>query len=439
MDNVFTAVVANDLCSGCGVCAGVAPCSMHMVCNRAGEYVPAPPTECSDCGLCVRVCPFASPLPCPAPSPLGNALAHYVGYMADADHRARAASGGLTTGVLTELLRRGAVDGIVAVTPAHDPGTLFRAAILDDPAQVMLSAKSRYYPIEFSDILRQVRAQRKRYAVVALPCTVRALRLAQAACPWLAESLRYIIGLTCGHGVSKHYTSFLSHLAGLRPEQVTEVDYRGKAATRADEYLFRAGTGARHGRPLASARGPVGAVWTGYFFSLNACHYCEDLFAEHADLSVMDAWLPQYASDPRGHSIVCVRNEALHDLLQDMAHGETVVLQPLAEEQVLASQAVALRFKSERLAARLGALQRQGIGVPIGRVQPQARRVSLQDRLLQHQRRLSRLLVRGRSVRLMAGCAALRLNITLGWGLLLRIRHLLGAVRRRADTTGKQT
>lgn len=31
-----------------------------------------------------------------------------------------------------------------------------------------------------------------------------------------------------------------------------------------------------------------------------ACNYCDDVFAECADVTCMDAWLPEYSQDHRG-------------------------------------------------------------------------------------------------------------------------------------------
>lgn len=53
------------------------------------------------------------------------------------------------------------------------------------------------------------------------------------------------------------------------------------------------------------------------YFSENACNYCEGVFAEVADVVLMDAWLPKYEVEPEGHSIVIVRNPLLKRLLEE--------------------------------------------------------------------------------------------------------------------------
>ena len=58
--NVCDVIIPNDLCSGCGVCAGICPAnSLKMEWNRYGQYVPAEDAgECVECGLCLKSCPF---------------------------------------------------------------------------------------------------------------------------------------------------------------------------------------------------------------------------------------------------------------------------------------------------------------------------------------------------------------------------------------------
>ncbi|MPN28404.1 hypothetical protein SDC9_175845 [bioreactor metagenome] len=49
MVNVFDLVVQNNLCSGCGVCAGVCPAgNLAMEWNERGEYTPSDQGRCID-------------------------------------------------------------------------------------------------------------------------------------------------------------------------------------------------------------------------------------------------------------------------------------------------------------------------------------------------------------------------------------------------------
>jgi len=400
----------------------MAACGMGMALTSEGEYQPTPPQECSACGLCVAVCPFASPPSPPTSSPLGEPLACFVGHARDEAHRRRAASGGLTTALLAALLPD-EVDAVVAVRATGTPQPLFEAAVLRSATEVLESASSRYYPIEFSAVLRRIRAEEGRYAAVVLPCVARALHLARHRSAWLHERLRFVVALACGQAKGARYTSHLIALSGLSPEEVVAVNYRGTPAHRADNYVFTAVTGdGRRGRPLPLISTSVRHLWSGCFYSLNSCLYCEDMFGEYAHASVMDAWLPEYRNEVRGTSIICLRDPILLDVMRGLHAGGQVELAAIEERRVLATQRATLHFKSAQLSARLMALRRRGVEVPTVRVTPQRSPLSPLNRLYDLNRRLSRRYAPGSPV---LRCA---LKIT---AAVATVRRYLAAVRRR--------
>src|SRR5206468_11182672 len=92
--------------------------------------------------------------------------------------RPNGSSGGLTSWVAAELLRTGAVDGIAHVAPT-DPaaGGLFAYRISRSLDELSAGAKSRYYPVELSQVLREIRERPGRYAIVGIPCFIKAINL----------------------------------------------------------------------------------------------------------------------------------------------------------------------------------------------------------------------------------------------------------------------
>ena len=60
-------------------------------------------------------------------------------------------------------------------------------------------AKSRYYPIEFSEVLPEVRARPGHYAFVGIPCFVKAIRLLMQNDEVIRDRIKICIGLFCGH------------------------------------------------------------------------------------------------------------------------------------------------------------------------------------------------------------------------------------------------
>jgi coenzyme F420 hydrogenase subunit beta len=328
--SVMNSVVERDLCIGCGLCAALCPQDvLTMQWNRYGEYNPVAVSPCTtECGLCLKVCPFADSgenediiaelLYGAAPgiqhrSETGYYLASYVGY--SEKHRPASASGGMATWLLEVLLAEGVVDHVICVAPTGDPERLFTFQVFDTPEDVRTGAGSAYYPVELSAVIRQVIEVPGRYAVTGLPCFLKAIRLAQQRNKKLRERVVVTVGLVCGQLKSRHFTDYIATLAGVQGE-VMGVHYRGKSPDRpASNFYFSFTAADGEERKIFWNEG-IAEAWTNRWFTPAACSYCDDVFAECADVTCMDAWLPEYSRDSRGTSLVLVRSPAVREVLE---------------------------------------------------------------------------------------------------------------------------
>lgn len=398
--NVVTEVVAKSLCCGCGVCAAVCPDDiLEMRFNPRGEFVPVLVGDCSHCQFCLKVCPaleVGKPLSpdwiadCGLRNPesgdapalaqseirnlkseialmkqdpyLGSFIECWVGY--SSRHRIKSASGGIATWTLEQLFRDSEIDAAICV--GHSPKTdrLFEPVLVSSSAELSSCSSSRYYPIEFSSVLQHVLRNEGKYAIIALPCAVTGIRKAQRAAPVLRERIRYVFGLACGHGVSKHFTDFLVAASGLPATKVRTADFRYSARShKVTNFAFRAqNAGGDWSRPLYFD-GLYGALWNGRFFVPSACEFCDDLFAPLADATFMDAWLPEYAGDVQGTSIVVARHPDISRLMQD-AEERGAFLQSIAAKRLRMSQSGALAYKTTYLPLRVARAERSGLRIP---------------------------------------------------------------------------
>ena len=377
--SVITNVVEQDLCIGCGLCAALCPQDiLTMQWNRYGEYNPVAVSPCTtECGLCLKVCPFADSgenedtiaerLYGAVPeiqhrAETGYYLASYVGY--SEEHRATSASGGMATWLLETLLAEGIVDHVICVAPTGDSERLFAFQVFDTPEEVRTGAGSAYYPVELSGVIRQVLEVPGRYAVTGLPCFLKAIRLAQQRNKKLREQIVITVGFTCGQLKSRHFTDYVAALAGVRGE-VTAVRYRGKSPDQpASNYHYVFTTADGEERKIFWNEG-IAEAWTNRWFTPAACNYCDDVFAECADVTCMDAWLPEYSRDSRGTSLVLVRSPLVREVVE---RGQGISLDPIPVERVVQSQSGVVAVKRQHLAYRLY-LDREG--VPEKRVAPE--------------------------------------------------------------------
>lgn len=304
----------------------------------------------------------------------------YVGHVSEADFRANGSSGGLVTWVAAELLRLGLVDGVAHVAPVEEEGAdarLFRYRISRSPAAVREGAKSRYYPIELAEVLQEIRTAPGRYAIIGVPCFIKAVNLAREADPVLHERITFLLGLFCGHMKSARLVESFAWQMGRPGDSVAAIDYRHKDPSRpANWYTARIALkdGGEERRDWWHF---VDGDWGAGFFQNSACNFCDDVVAETADVAFGDAWLEPYSSDGRGTNVVVARSPVIDALLKAAATEGRVNLGEVEAEFVRQTQAAGFRQRREGLALRL-ATRRRGLQprkrVPAARPAISARR-----------------------------------------------------------------
>ena len=301
---------------------------------------------------------------------VGRFEAAWVGHAEEEGFRAQGSSGGMVSWVAAELLARGMVDGVAHVAAA-DPereGRHFAYRISRSVAEVRQGAKSRYYPIELSGVLDAVREQPGRYAVVGVPCFVKAVHLARAADPLLAERIVFTLGLYCGHMKSAAMIESFALQMGVEPRAVRAVDFRLKNPDRPANWYRTQLQLADGGAAEEDWWHLVEGDWGSGFFQNSACNFCDDVVAETADISFGDAWVEPYSSDGRGTNVVVVRSPELRALVEEGIAEGRLSLAEVDAEFVAGTQAAGFRQRREGLAYRLA--RRRGGLVPKKRVTP---------------------------------------------------------------------
>src|SRR3546814_1567602 len=87
------------------------------------------------------------------------------------------------------------VDGVahvIAANPEEDQ-CFFRYQISRTAEEIRRGAKSRYYPIELSAVIDQIRAVPGRYAVIGIPCFIKAIHLLRAKDAVLRDRIAFTL------------------------------------------------------------------------------------------------------------------------------------------------------------------------------------------------------------------------------------------------------
>lgn len=385
-------VVDKGYCIGCGACA-VVPGSGFRIEESAFGCYQAVLRDGGDAGRAQQedsgrphsvdvrsVCPFSDrsanesriaadlfAARCRSDERIGYYRSCHIGHVATAPFRQIGSSGGMATWILTKLLAEGLVDAVIHVHPrseATDDGRLFAYSISRSAECVLQGAKTRYYPVEMSGVLGEVRRQDLRFAVVGVPCFVKAVRLLQRSDPVLQQRIRFCIGLVCGHLKSSRFAAFFGWQLGVQPRDLVGFDFRHKLPDHpANNYGMLAAHRDRDGAVVEASSGPKstlnGADWGLGYFKYEACDYCDDVMAETADLVVGDAWLPGYQDDWQGTNVVVVRHPELEAVLQRSVESKEIVLKPASVDAIATSQAANYRHRRDGLAYRLALKDRR--------------------------------------------------------------------------------
>ncbi|HEY8591487.1 MAG TPA: Coenzyme F420 hydrogenase/dehydrogenase, beta subunit C-terminal domain [Sphingomicrobium sp.] len=375
-------IVRSGLCIGCGSCAATQGGAMQW--DRDGFLKPQLPSPREPSETFSHQCPFSPaaanedqiagerfPAPAEIDPRIGRFVAAYVGHAVEDPFRRNGSSGGLTSWVAAELLRSGAVDGVAHVAPT-DPANegFFAYRISRNLEDLSRGAKSRYYPVELSSVLREIRDTPGRYAVVGVPCFIKAIHLLRRLDPVIRERVTHTLGLFCGHQKSAAMVESFAWQLGTEVQRVRALDYRIKDESRPANWyrahleLDDGGVAEQDWWHLADGD------WGAGFFQNPACNWCDDVVGETADVSFGDAWVQPYSSDGRGTNVMIVRSAEVAELVDAARLDGRLQLEPVNADFIAGTQAAGLRHRRDGLAYRL-TWRKRGIKPP-KRVAPSA-------------------------------------------------------------------
>jgi coenzyme F420-reducing hydrogenase beta subunit len=390
-------MVTSGLCTGCGACVAQAGRGVaELRWGNDGQLKPfgAEPWYSARTEAFTRICPFSPaarnedqiaeerfPLAANSDRSIGRFEQSFVGHVAETGFRERGSSGGMVSWVAAELLRRGLIDGVAHVA-ASDPATggFFGYRLSRSVDDLNQGAKSRYYPVHMADVFVEMREVPGRYAVVGIPCFIKAVHLLRDSDPVLRERIVFTLGLVCGHMKSRDMVESFAWQMGAEIGDVERVEYRLKNPDRPASW-YTAQLACRDGESRTQDwTHLVDGDWGSGFFQNSACDFCDDVVAETADISFGDAWVEPYSSDGRGTNVVVVRSPVLHALVDDAMGEQRLALKPVDAAFVVATQAAGFRQRREGLAYRLS-WHRRGVR-PRKRVDPGANGTAFRRKLI---------------------------------------------------------
>ena len=308
---------------------------------------------------------------------VGYYLDLYAGHVVEGQYRKNGSSGGFASWILSELVGSGAVDYVINVHPTYAAGgILYRYSISRTKEEIQSGSGSRYYPVELSGVLEAVKATPGRYAVVGIPSLIMEIRLLAESHAIFRERIRFTIGLICGHQKSTKYVESLAWQCGIKPGDLEYFNFRKKVGEGPASIYQMEMVGKVAGERVTIAKSEFelfGSNWGHGFFKAKFSDFTDDALNETADVSVGDAWLPEYVNDSDGNNIVIIRDEVILSLVRTAIEDGRLRFDRVDTGAVLKSQSGLIRHTRDEIGYRLAKSDKAGRWRPSKRLPANSR------------------------------------------------------------------
>ncbi len=395
--HVGNQIADRGLCVRCGACEPACPVDIIRFDDRALPYVVDESRCPQGCQRCLKVCPgedldlarldgeHFGLQPDPR-SITGIARGAYVGHALDPQLREGAASGGVVSQLLVYLLEKGHIDGaLVLGSQADADGVSLKPVVARSPEEIRQAASSKYIAVPFLRELREIEEVEGRYAVVALPCFVHALRKYQRSSKKLRERISLVIGIFCNVVFDPILFEDLFSFSGIPRSDVTRIDFRDGAWPGVMSAQRRSGEAQRMLR-FEEFRDAFNVLK--WFYAPARCNMCTDYSAEYADIAVGDPWLRGEDGRflyPDSRSSVLVRTpEGAEALSRAQADGY-LELNPIPLETFQVNFEKHASYKRDFVPLNIETRRRLGLPAPrYGRLMGRAKRGAFASMLLRN-------------------------------------------------------
>lgn len=250
----------------------------------------------------------------------------YSGYASSDATRSNAASGGIVSACMIELLNTGQVDGCLLYRLEKNDGKLVVSPFIASNEEEVLSCQGSIYiqfPALSPEVMVMLREFDGKLAVVGLPCAISAFRKkCEKEDSGLSDKISYMVGLFCGHTSQKKMLDIV-----LRQKNISECDI--------SEFYFRKGSW--RGKTVIQLKDSSEISFPSWHYNLYqnlyvhshpGCLNCTDHFAENADISVGDIWIKEFKSKEIKHSAFTARTDKGVELLGSLIKDNKIVANP---------------------------------------------------------------------------------------------------------------
>lgn len=256
-------------------------------------------------------------------------------WAADPAVRHLAAAGGTLTALAQYLLDRAEVDAVVHVRASRTDPMLDDAVVSHCSDDVLSAAKSRYGPAAPLVRVARMLDAGLRFAVVAKPCDISALRNLAKVDDRVDKQVPYLLTFFCGGVQSLHTAEKIAAHHGIAHREVARFQWRGDGWPGPTRVVNTVGDAFDMSydetwyAPHSWTR-PYDLQWR--------CKLCPDAIGECADLSAPDGWLMTNGQpiheEADGINVTVVRTATGQRLLREAVQAGYLFTAPMTVEEL---------------------------------------------------------------------------------------------------------
>lgn len=336
MNKVFNRVndiVKIGMCTGCGACTNV--CNNIKIDNKDNYNVPVIGDKCIKCGKCLKVCTAKNYI-----SRIKKNIINinkknlcYITYSTEYKLRYNCASGGTVSTIIIYLLENKFIDEAICIKQSENNPLKSNIVLIKNKLDMFLCHGSIYSPVSICDSLNKLLISSKKYAIVGKPCDIEAISNLQKN-DILFKNIIFKISLMCAGTPSRNGTKQLISYMGEDRSNIKNIKYRGNGWPGKISIENKSG----HIKTINYIDG-----WNNILSKecINArCKYCDDPFGSFSDITVGDAWDPEYLkrNEEGGFNcIICNTIEGI-DIINKLIKSNKIYGQKITLDKVLNMQ-----------------------------------------------------------------------------------------------------
>lgn len=266
----------------------------------------------------------------------GNLVSNYVGYSTNQIQRKTSSSGGVLTEIICYLLENGLVEGVCMPIPTDQTEVhhVYKICTLDDLNIIRKYSQSIYVKIPAIGIVEKIKFFNGKLAFIGLPDQI--------------ASMRFI---SLQKNLNNKIKFFFGPMVGIlmEPEVIQMIKKLSKSKYNFLKLRWRHGEwpGKLHAK-FKDKELSIDKFYYNYllpFFCSYESLVQDDFYNELADISIGDAWLPEYENIGKGWSLIQSKTYIGDKLLNDMKKNKKISLEKIEDSKALRMHEHMIDFK----------------------------------------------------------------------------------------------